>query len=108
MMKIVLATSLILALAVDLSQQFYPPPFVRQAAPQPTCRQVPKETCQQVPRTTYDTVKRRQCQDVADTVCANANERKCQIAQRQNKTQYKRQRQVVSEVLKSSSFNFKS
>ena len=64
----------------------------------------------QVPVTnfTYNTVKRRQCKDVADIVCANGNERKCQIAQRQNKTQYKRQRQVVSEVPKSSSFNFKS
>ena len=81
-MKIVLATSLILALAVDLSQQFYPPPFARQATPQPTCRQVPKETCQQVPKTTFDTVKRRQCQDVADTVCTNANEKKCQISQK--------------------------
>ena len=79
-MKIVLNTSLLLALAVDLSLQFYPPPFVRQAAP--TCRQVPQVVCKQVPKNTYETVRRRRCQDVADTVCANANERMCQISQR--------------------------
>ena len=66
-MKIVLATSLLLSLAVDLSLQFYPPPFVRKAAA-PTCRQVPQEVCKQVPRTTFESVSRRQCRDVQDQV----------------------------------------
>merc|ERR1712066_1091955 len=76
-MKVILVSALVLALA-EVSLQGYAPPVVRK----PVCRKVPKEVCEQVPKTIYDTVSRRECRDVADTVCADVQERKCQITQR--------------------------
>merc|ERR1711936_902926 len=98
-MKVIIVSSLLLALA-EVSLQGYAPPV---------CRKVPKEVCEQVPKTIYDTVTRTECHDVTDSVCADFQERKCQISQRpvqesvsrqQCSLQYRKDCQTANDIQK--------